>query len=91
MTEKILMTLAQMAEGQSGTVVEIRGGSVLVKRLEDMGIRPGKKITKQNTMMFHGPITVLVDRAQVALGYGMAGTIMIEEDTTSPQYDQVDL
>ncbi len=84
MTEKKQMTLAQMAEGQSGAVIQIQGGNVLIKRLEDMGIRPGKKITKQSTMMFHGPITVLVDRAQVALGYGMAGAIIVEMDTAIP-------
>ncbi len=83
MTERNQITLTQMAEGQTGTVVQIQGDDVLIKRLEDMGIRPGKKITKQNTMMFHGPVTVLVDRVQVALGYGMAGAVVIEVDASS--------
>jgi len=78
MTGKKQITLVQMAGGQSGIVVEIRGGLLLTRRLEDIGIRTGKKITKQSAMMFHGPVTVLVDRTQVALGYGMASAIIIE-------------
>ncbi|HAV10458.1 MAG TPA: ferrous iron transport protein A [Dehalococcoidia bacterium] len=84
------MTLAQLPEGQSGTVVQIQGGNVLAKRLEDMGIRQGKTITKQSAMMFHGPVTILVDRAQVALGYGMASAILLEVDATSFRIEKVE-
>ncbi len=83
MTEQRQLTLAQMEAGQSGTVAQIIGGHTLAQRLEALGIRPGKKVTKQNTMLFHGPVTVLVDRSQVALGYGMASSVVLDVDTPS--------
>jgi ferrous iron transport protein A len=83
MTEQRQLTLAQMEAGQSGIVAQIIGGHILAQRLEALGIRPGKKVTKQNTMLFHGPVTVLVDRSQVALGYGMASNVVLDVDTPS--------
>jgi ferrous iron transport protein A len=74
------ISLAKMRIGEIGTVAEIRGGSALKTRLENIGIRPGKIIRKQSGMMFHGPVTVFVDRTQIALGYGMAGAIIVQID-----------
>ena len=69
-----------MQAGQSGKVVQIQGGQGLVNRLSGLGIRPGKKITKINSMLMRGPVTILVDRAQVAIGFGMANKIIVELD-----------
>jgi ferrous iron transport protein A len=74
------LTLAQMATGQSGVVVEILGGHGLVNRLDALGIRPSKRITKVGSMFMRGPVTVEVDRARVAVGFGMASKIIIELD-----------
>ena len=46
MTEKKLVTLRQMQSRQRGKVIEIQGGYGLTRRLSALGIRPGKKITK---------------------------------------------
>ena len=73
-------TLVLMPTGRSGVVVQIRGGQSLVSRLSAMGIRPGKRIIKSNAMFMRGPVTVQVDRAQLAIGYGMAGRIMVALD-----------
>lgn len=72
------ITLAQMQNGQTGVVVQIRGGHSLVNRLSALGIRPGKRITKVSYMFMRGPVTVQVDRAQLAIGFGMANKIMME-------------
>ena len=74
------MTLRQMQAGQSGTVVRIEGGDGLVNRLNALGIRVGKKITKVGSMVMHGPVTIQIDNAKVALGFGMANKIIIELD-----------
>ena len=74
------MTLRQMQAGQSGTVVQIEGGAGLVNRLSALGIRVGKRITKVSSMVMHGPITIQIDNAQVALGFGMANRIVVELD-----------
>ncbi len=72
------ITLVRMQTGQSGIVVQIQGGRGLANRLSALGIRPGKRITKVGSMFMRGPVTVQVDRAQVAIGFGMASRIIIE-------------
>ena len=67
-----------MQAGQSGKVVEIQGGYGMVNRLSALGIRPGKRITKISAMLLRGPVTIEVDRAQVAVGFGMASRIIVE-------------
>ncbi len=73
-----LITLRLMQSGQSGKVVQIQGGHGLVNRLNAMGIRPGKKITKVSSMLMRGPVTIQAGNAQVALGFGMAHKIIVE-------------
>ncbi len=80
MPDKKQIALAQVRAGQTGTVVQIQGGHGLVSRLSALGIRPGKKITKISSMLMRGPITIQVDRAQVAIGFGMAKKILVELD-----------
>jgi len=76
------MTLVQMPAGRSGTVVQIvsRHGRRyhLGHRLEALGIRPGKKITKISSAFMRGPVTIEVDRSQVAIGFGIAKRILVE-------------
>ncbi len=74
------ITLAGMQIGQSGVVVQIQGGHGLVNRLNSLGIRPGKRLTKISSMIMRGPVTIEVDRAQVAIGFGMARRIIVEPD-----------
>jgi ferrous iron transport protein A len=77
-----LITLTRMQTGQSGRVVEIQGGFGVVDRLNALGIIPGKRITKISSMLARGPVAIQVDRAQLAIGYGMANKIIVELDQT---------
>ncbi len=52
----------------------------MINRLNALGIRTGKRITKISSMLLHGPVTVRVDRSSVAIGFGMAAKIFIEVD-----------
>lgn len=72
------LTLRQMEIGQTGTVIGILGGRGLMRRLEALNIRPGKKVTKVRSTLFHGPVTLRVDNAQLAVGFGMANRIIVE-------------
>lgn len=77
---KELTNLVQMRRGQRGTVLQLQGGRGLVNRLNALGIRPGKKITKVSAMLMKGPVTIEVDRAQIAIGFGMARKIIVKPD-----------
>ena len=80
MPDRGQVTLTQMHTGQSGMVVGIRGGHGMVNRLDALGIRPGKRIAKVSSMFMRGPVTIQVDRARVAVGFGMANRIIVELD-----------
>ena len=74
------MTLARMKAGQTGIVVHIAGGHGLTRRLQALGIRPGKKVAKMSSMFRSGPVTVQVDNTQIALGFGISNKITVEVD-----------
>jgi len=78
MPEEKLMTLRQMPSGQSGKVVQVQGGPGLVNRLNALGIRPGKRLTKVSSMLMRGPVTIQMSNTQVAIGFGMASKIIVE-------------
>jgi ferrous iron transport protein A len=85
MNQNEQLTMADMKTGQTGTVVGVLGGHGLIRRLDALGIRPGKKVTKINSTLFHGPVTLKVDNAQVAVGFGMARKIVVEVDKYLPR------
>ena len=73
-----LLTLAQMEIGETGEIIEVRGGLGLTRRLNALGVRPGKKVTKISSTYFRGPVTFKIDNTQVAIGFGMARKIVIQ-------------
>ena len=70
--------LTQLQPGETGIVKEIQGGHGLISKLQSMGLRPGKKITKVSSHFWHGPQTLEIDNMQIAVGLGMAKRILIE-------------
>lgn len=76
----MIKSLNDMNTEESGIVHEIRGGQGLINRLNSLGIRTGKKISKVSSMLLHGPVTIRIDTTKVAIGFGMAGKIFIEVD-----------
>ena len=69
-----------MDTGQRGHVIEIKGGQGIAGRLNALDIRPGRELIKVSSMLMHGPVTVQVGSAQVAIGFGMASKIMVAID-----------
>ena len=80
MLDRKYTTLARMQGGQSGVVVQIQGGRGLLNRLNALGIIPGKRITKISSMLMRGPVTIEVDRVEVAIGFGMANKVIVKPD-----------
>ena len=80
MLDRKPITLRQMQPGQSAKVVRVQGGHGMVNRLSALGIRPGKRITKISSMLMRGPVTIQSGQTQLAIGFGMAGRIIVEPD-----------
>ena len=85
MDQKGQLTLAEMRTGQTGTVVGVLGGPGLIRRLDGLGIRPGKKVTKLSSTLFRGPVMLRVNNTQVAVGFGMARKILVETNKYLPR------
>jgi ferrous iron transport protein A len=75
-----LKSLNELRPQETGVVHHIAGGQGLLHRLDALGIRTGKRVTKISSMLLRGPVTVQVDRATLAIGSGMAAKILIEVD-----------
>lgn len=80
MSDKKETTLGMMRTGDSGIVVHMTGGHNMINRLDALGIRQGKRITKLSSMFMRGPVTIKFDEVQVAIGYRMANKIVIKLD-----------
>jgi ferrous iron transport protein A len=80
MPDGIPVPLSYMRPGQSGVVVDIKGGFGLINRLNGLGILPGKRVRKISSMIARGPVTIEVDRVQIAIGFGMAKRIIVKVD-----------
>jgi DtxR family Mn-dependent transcriptional regulator len=76
------VALTALRHGEAGTVSSIRvghgRGRVFEKRLMDMGLTPGTRVSVVKSAPFHGPIEVHVRGSRLALGRGMAERIFVE-------------
>ena len=48
------------------------------KRLSDMGLTPGTKVTVVKSAPFNGPLEVYVRGSRLAIGRGMASRILVD-------------
>jgi ferrous iron transport protein A len=74
-----LTALTRMRDGQSGKIVHLPAG--MLERLMGMGIRPGQTVRKISAQFLRGPVTVQVEKTQVAIGFGAAVKILVRTDT----------
>ena len=85
-SERLEMPLTTLRNGETGIVTSIEAGSGrgwgggwgFEKRLMDLGLTPGAKVTVVKSAPFHGPIEILVRGSRLALGRGMAEKIFVE-------------
>jgi len=79
-----LLPLTEITNGQSGTIHSCRGGQAMEQRLNSLGIRQGQRVTRIGGMFMRGPITIKVEKSQVAIGFGMAKHIMVNVQDENP-------
>jgi len=73
-------SIDRLEAGQSGRVSDIEGGVGLIHKLESMGIRTGKWVTKVSSQFMQGPVTVKVGGRQLAMGHGIAAKVQVETE-----------
>jgi len=75
---EIKVDLTQLQPGESGIIIELQGGHGFIRKLQSLGVRPGKRINKVSSHFWRGPQTIEVDNIQIAVGFGMARRILVE-------------
>ncbi|MBE0425873.1 MAG: ferrous iron transport protein A [Nitrospirae bacterium] len=76
--EERIMPLTMAPRGKEVTLIGINGGRGVRMRLHSLGLIPGVKLRVLNNNGA-GPLMVAVMNSRVALGWGMAYKIMVEE------------
>ena len=71
------VSLVTMDAGQTGTVVQIDGGYGMMRKLDKLGIRIGKKVQKVTSQLIRGPVIINHGNTRVAVGFGMAQRIWV--------------
>jgi ferrous iron transport protein A len=69
--------LTELAPGEEAEVVALGGGEGLRSRLRALGLVEGRKVRNLSRIGRGGPVVLLINRAQVAVGRGMARKIMV--------------
>ena len=71
-------TLCQLRQGKEAKVLNFTRGRGLANKLQERGIRPGKKIKKISEAFLGGPVIIEIDNFRIAIGHGMASGILVE-------------
>jgi len=74
----MLVDLTQMKPGTKGIVRQLDGGWNFINKIQNMGIREGKRISKISSHFWRGPQTIELDNLRIAIGFGMAKRIFVE-------------
>ena len=67
-----------MRSGQEGKITQILGGVGVIRKLDALGVRPGKRIKKISKALLRGPLVFEVERTQIAVGRGIAQKILVK-------------
>lgn len=70
--------LVELSPEKKAKITRFEGGLGFQSRLESLGLRVGKVVSKVADQPLRGPIVVEVNGCRVALGYGMATKVFVE-------------
>lgn len=84
-TEKVaarktnVISIAALKEKQKATIAFIRGDQKALRRLLDLGLTPGTKITVTRVAPLNGPVEIAVRGSRLALGDEIACKVFVEK------------
>ncbi|MDP2920426.1 MAG: metal-dependent transcriptional regulator [Dehalococcoidia bacterium] len=74
-----LVSMSAMKEKQEGKVAFIRGDNKVLRRLLDLGLTPGTKVSVVRVAPLKGPVEIAVRGSKLALGDEIASNIFIQK------------
>jgi DtxR family Mn-dependent transcriptional regulator len=78
-----VVSLAACKEKQEATIAFIRGDHKALRRLLDMGLTPGAKITVSRVAPLKGPVEIAVRGSRLALGDEIACNVFVEKSAAA--------
>jgi ferrous iron transport protein A len=79
-----VITLRHMKTNQRGTIVKIRGGREINRRLRDMGLVNGTEIFVQGRAPLYDPVNIKIRNNNLTLRNNEADFIDIEVEAEEP-------
>lgn len=73
-----VVAVSMLKEKQSGTVAFIRGDHKVLRRLLEMGLTPGAKLTVSRVAPLKGPVEIAVRGSRLALGDEVASNVFVK-------------
>ena len=73
-----VISVAALKENQEGTVSFIRGDGKVLRRLMDLGLTPGTRVSVTRIAPLHGPVEIAVRGSRLALGDEIACNVFVE-------------
>ena len=70
--------LTELSSDEEAEIISIHGGWIMQVRLKELGIVEGRNLKKISHVGLGGPVIILVNRAQVAIGAGMASRVVVK-------------
>ena len=77
------MTLADLAKGESRTVVSVHGEDAITRRLMEMGLIPGVAVRMVKSAPFGDPLEIKVRGYSLALRRSEAESVVLEKVATN--------
>jgi ferrous iron transport protein A len=77
------MTLADLAKGESRTVVSVHGDDSITRRLMEMGVIPGVAVRMVKSAPFGDPLEIKVRGYSLALRRNEAESVVLEQVSTN--------
>jgi DtxR family Mn-dependent transcriptional regulator len=81
-SNSLIKCLVECEKGEKVTVLSVNTGIRQKRRLADLGIIPGVKITKKRDAPFRGPLEIVVKGASLVIGRGLASKVRVQCDNS---------
>jgi DtxR family Mn-dependent transcriptional regulator len=77
--QKNVIAISKLKENQKGKVAFIRGDIKVLRRLQDMGVTPGVKVSVSRIAPLNGPVEISVRGSKLAIGDEIACNVFVEK------------
>jgi DtxR family transcriptional regulator, Mn-dependent transcriptional regulator len=81
---KDVIAISRLKENQEGRIAFIRGDNKVLRRLQDMGLTPGVKVSVSRIAPLKGPVEISVRGSTLAIGDEIACNVFVEQAFEEP-------